>query len=447
MGMGPGLVITVRASRYEWAHRHAAPLIASVLTVVLGMDYVTLWPAVRSGRFGIFWAPSDLWGSYLGAVALVHGHLQSPFLGMVGSLLILAPAAAVGSAAHLEVGPNFAAFSAPTGWALMGPWMLGLSCSALFAFDAAARRLGIAKRRRIALGVVEAILLLNVTVGWGHPEDAVALALAVFAVLEVDSGRLVRGGWLLGAAVAVQPMAVLAVPALAVMTLDRDGRLAARDLLGRALGPYVVLLAPSLATHFTATLTWLVQQPNWPADNHATPFTSLAAHVAHSGGAVTAGPARAVGVLLGVGVAVCLARRADLERCLWAISAAFFWWAATDSVLDAYYTWPVLALGVVLAARWRWSAGAGAAALAVFATWFSDVRWHGAWTWWLVMVLLLAAMVGIGWYASNAEPREDPPSVTTSDSLSSGPGAATIPGVDTGPVRRHGRALVPPWTG
>ena len=62
--------------------------------------------------------------------------------------------------------------------------------------------------QRQGLGVVSAAAF------WGHPEDCIALALVLWAALGVDrqgADGLKRAGWLLGVAVACQPLAVLAV--------------------------------------------------------------------------------------------------------------------------------------------------------------------------------------------------------------------------------------------
>jgi len=447
MGMGPRASIAARATRYEWARRHRAPLIASVITMVVGMNYVVLWPAIDIGKWGIFYAPSDLWGSYLGAVAMVHGHFQSPFLGMVGSLLIEAPAAALGNALHLQVGPTYSLTTAPTAWALMGPWMLALSCTALFALDAAARRLGLSERRRIAFGVVEALLVLNTTAVWGHPEDSVAVGLVIFALLDADQGRLRRSGWLLGAAVAVQPLAILAVPAVAMLVDRRHGRGRIAQLVARSVIPYIALLVPPLVTKFSPTVRWLVQQPNWTRLNHPTPFSAFAAHINHSDATITAGPARLVGIALATGLAVVLCRHATFERCLWAAAAGFWVWAATDSVTDAYYWWPALALVVLLAARQRWTVGIGTAALAGFATWFSNLTWVGEWSWWAVMVSVVGAGVVIAWYTSNApvpQDRRTRPPRPASGAANAGHDASELVTVVPGPP---GTAIIPPWTG
>jgi hypothetical protein len=96
--------------------------------------------------------------------------------------------------------------------------MLILACIALFAGDALAERLGMARGPRGVLSLAEAVLLWNVAVLWGHPEDAVAVALGVYAIVFAIDGRFTGAGWLFGIALAVQPLVVVVFPVLLVMS-------------------------------------------------------------------------------------------------------------------------------------------------------------------------------------------------------------------------------------
>ncbi len=89
-----------------------------------------------------------------------------------------------------------------------------MAASVLFALDAVARRWGYSEARRFALSLVAGIGVVSAAVFWGHPEDCIALALVLWAALAVDRagvGGLHRAAWLLGLAVACQPLALLAV--------------------------------------------------------------------------------------------------------------------------------------------------------------------------------------------------------------------------------------------
>ena len=63
-----------------------------------------------------------------------------------------------------------------------------------------------------AAGAGRAGILWSVCARWGHPEDAVAVGLLLYAVLAQGNGRNAVAGWLAGAAVCVQPLVLLALP-------------------------------------------------------------------------------------------------------------------------------------------------------------------------------------------------------------------------------------------
>src|SRR5581483_6799564 len=100
-----------------------------------------------------------------------------------------------------------------------------------------------------------------------HPEDAVAVGLLLYAVMSLpgwhasgEAGRLRRASWLAGAAVAVQPLVLLAFPVLAVTVPPR--RLP--GFVARAALPSLVLLVPAAAANWTATVSRVAGQPNAP---------------------------------------------------------------------------------------------------------------------------------------------------------------------------------------
>ncbi len=173
------------------------------------------------------------------------------------------------------------------------PYVLLLSCMALFACDALARRLQVSRQRRAVITVLVAVLLWSVTVVYGHPEDAIAIALAVYALISAMDGRFTKAGWIFGAAVAFQPLVLLMVPVLIAMAGLRKGiALGIRSVL-----PSAVLLSVPLIANFSATFRELVDQPSFPNVNHATPWTALATRLGGHGSSLTvaAGPVRRVG--------------------------------------------------------------------------------------------------------------------------------------------------------
>src|SRR5262249_4105409 len=170
----------------------------------------------------------------------------------------------------------------PTVWLLAGPYQIAVSCVTLFAADAIAERLGVTLFKRAALAAAGAVTLWNVSVLWGHPEDAVAVGLLLYGVLALSE----RPAWLTGAAAAGQPLGLLALPVMLMLVEPR--RLA--GYLARAAAPSAVLLAAAAAANWSATTHAVTSQPNWPTVDHPTPWNSLAPHL--SGGGGPAGPGR-----------------------------------------------------------------------------------------------------------------------------------------------------------
>jgi hypothetical protein len=261
--------------------------------VCRGLLYLFVWGTVGRGTQSLWISPQGLWITYFASSQLAHGHIgdiyQSnvSFVEFPGILLSLAPLGALSNVFHttvLEVTRNgtlpaqgislHAAnipflnaqdfhFSGTTHvshpqWVeWVGPYALLLSCSALFAYDALAERLQVPRPRRLALCVAEAVLLWNVTVWWGHPEDAVAVALAIYALIFVLDERFVGAGWLFGAAVVFQPLVLLMLPVL----LAKAGRRYGIGFALRSVIPAAVLLAVPLIASFRVTLRpWSTNQ-------------------------------------------------------------------------------------------------------------------------------------------------------------------------------------------
>jgi hypothetical protein len=361
--------------------------------------------------------PDDLWGTLLAAQRLLHldlGGLYTRPTGLVappGAAMILVPVVALIDAAGLGLASPGVHNSHPGSWLVAGPYETILSATALFAADAVAERLGVSRPKRALLAAVEAVALWNVSVEWGHPEDTVAVALLLYGVLALAESRTGRSAWLVGAAAAVQPLVLLALPLIVVVLEPR--RLA--GYLTKVAAPGAVVIGAALAANWRATLNSVVEQPNWPAVDHATPWTALAPHMGH--GAVAAGPARAVSVMLACGLAVVLQRRwrwgehigdwptAALEELLWWTAVALALRCVFESVMVAYYLWPVLAVSLVASVR-RWSRLLSTAILASGITFVSQVSWHGHWAWWSVMVagLILTLCFARGAHATKARP-------------------------------------------
>src|SRR5258708_38796224 len=120
--------------------------------------------------------------------------------------------------------------------------------------------------------------------------------------------------------------------------------------LARAAAPGALLLAAAAAANGTATVHAVTSQPNWPGVDHPTPWNSLAPHLA--GGAVAAGPARAVTVLVACGCAVVAGRRwraarqagpwspETLQEVVWWAALALALRAVVAPVMGGFYQWP-----------------------------------------------------------------------------------------------------------
>jgi hypothetical protein len=383
--------------------RRLFPLLATAGLIAIEMISTT-WGADVIGRLG--WAlPNDLWGTLIAAGRLIHldvnGLYTQPtgLVGLPGAAVILAPVAAIASAAGLSLQPQSAQNLHPAVWLLAGPYEVALSAVVLFAADAIAEHLGVTRPRRALLAVAGAVALWNVSGRWGHPEDAVAVGLLLYGILALSRSRTGRSGWLTGAALAVQPLVLLALPI--ILVIIRPRRLAS-FLTGAAL-PSAVLVGVAAAANWTATFNAVTRQPNWPAIDHPTPWVSLAPHL--SNGAVAAGNFRILAILVACGCALVLRYRwrgprqtpgwsprtqeerstGSLEDLLWWTAVALALRSVFEPVMVAYYLWPTLAVALVVASSYR-SRLLAASVAAATVTGCSQIPLRGAWIWWVPMV-------------------------------------------------------------
>ncbi len=407
---GPALVV-----RRIW------PILATLGLIAVGMCTTVWWAPAVMGKTA-WWLPDDLWGTMVAANRMAHLDLSGLYTaptGLVsfpGAALILVPLTAVVDAAGMSLLSPGAQNPHPTTWLLAGPYMIAISSVALFAADALAERLGVTGWRRGLLAAGGAVALWNVSARWGHPEDAVAIGLFLYGVLALSKGRAGRAAWLVGAAVAVQPLVLLAVPVVAAAVRGRK----LPGFLLMAAVPSVVLVGAAALANFHATVAEVASQPNWPTVDHPTPWMFLAPHAAH--GAVSAGPARALTVLIACVCAVAVARRwrtardtgqwgpAELEDLLWWIAVALALRSVFEPVMVSYYVWPPLAVALIAASRsWRRLIATAVAAGAV--TFLSQATWHGRWAWWAPLVAglvltLLAARVALPVRRTGLRPAE-----------------------------------------
>jgi hypothetical protein len=401
------------------AGRRVFPLIASGGLIVVGM-LTTTWGSALIGRSE--WAlPYDLWGTLIATTRLAHGNiggLYAPPTGLIslpGAAVILLPCAAVITALHLSLAIPGPANLHPAVWLLAGPYQMALSCVTLFAADALAERIGVPRWRRALLTVASVGILWSVSARWGHPEDAVAVGLLLYAVLAQDRGRVTRAGWLAGAAVCVQPLVLLALPVLvAVLPWRRMAPFAVR-----AAVPSAVLLGAAAIANWHDTYTSVTSQPDSPVINHPTLWTSLAPRLADHN--VAAGPFRLATILLAclcaVAVRRCWYARGDGSRAPrtgewpgtgeWpaGMLAGILWWVAFtlalrsffEPVMVSYYPWPPMAVALIPAAALGWTRLTAAGLLAGGLTAAAQGPSHAAWIWWAPLVAGLVVLLALAW--------------------------------------------------
>ena len=382
-----------------WPARRVLPLLATVGLLLIGMCSTIWWGPAMIGKTA--WSlPLDFWGTLEAAHRLLHLHpggLYTQPTGLIslpGAVVILLPLAAVIDVSGLSLALQSAANPQPAVWLLAGPYEIALSAVALFAADAIAEHLGLDRRRRAVLATVEAVALWSVSVRWGHPEDAVSIGLFLYAILALARSRRRGAAWLAGAAIAIQPLVLLAVPVVAMTLPPRRSP----GFLLRAAAPAAVTLAAAATANWSATYAAVTSQPNSPTINRPTPWESLAPHL--SGGVVAAGPARILAILAACGCGAVAGRRWHAARIAdWdhETLTGVLWWSAlalalrcvVEPVVVSYYLWPAVAVALVAAAR-TWSRLIPTALAATALTFASQIAWHGVWTWWAPMMVLLA---------------------------------------------------------
>lgn len=406
----------------RWLVGRAWPICVTLLLVAIGMAYSLCWGSLV--HHSSYWVtPGDLWGTYFAAHFVQWGYLGGVYTaggGLVsfpGITVVLAPCAWFTGLLHLSSSyPKM--LPHPTAWLVLGPYEILVSSTALFALDRLVRDLGVVSWRRGALCFLQGVLLFGVSVIWGHPEDALAVALVTWALCAALRDRFAAAGWLAGIAVAVQPLVVLALPVLVLRFPPRRwGALALRIAL-----PALALLATPLISNFTPTWRAITVQPNFPGIDHPTPWLvfarrlpPIAAHhvtvIKRVGGrfvstttravgqsVVAAGPLRSAAVVM-AGVIALMAwwrKRAWFTsplNAIWLVTLAFALRIFFEPVMDPYYMWPPLAIAVVLAAAKRSPSrlavvGVLSIALSAFAYWHVS-----PWIYWTPLVVGLGVIL------------------------------------------------------
>lgn len=380
--------------RPGWAGRHAPPLAAFALGLAAAAAFSFGWgPLVR--HHGFWLVPGDIWATLRSAHFVGWGDLGGVYgagtglVALPGFAILLAPVAMLCGALGLSEAFPYA-IPHPTAWFLVGPFSLAMNGVALLAIDALALRMGCGRGRRWGVAAAGAVVLWPATAIWGHPEDVLALALAAYALLALSSGRRGASAWLLSAAVAVQPLALLVVPAV----LGWVGRRMAAQMAARIAVFPAALVAIVLAADPSQSWHALFDQPNFPRVDWATPWVALSPQLAR--GVVAAGPARLVAVAAAILAGVHVARRPrSLESLVWMAGLALGARCWFEAVMVPYYVVPAAAL--LVAAAWARGRGDGfaAAAVAVALTVTSEWRF-GPWPYWVVTSGLLGLLCWLG---------------------------------------------------
>jgi hypothetical protein len=114
-------------------------------------------------------------------------------------------------------------------------------------------------------------------------------------------------------------------------------------------------------------------------------------------GAVAAGPARALAILLACGCALVVWHRWRVTRQIAEWSPEFLsellWWVAAvlgircvfEPVMVAYYLWPALAVALITASG-TWPRLIATSLAVVTLTFLSGTGWRGPWIWWGAMI-------------------------------------------------------------
>ena len=390
----------------SWVDERSAPVAATAIVVAAGLAYTIVWTALS--RHG-WQSVSDLWNSAEIGLAVGHGHwaavygpgsqIDSP----PGFEYVLAPFMALGHGLGLrtpaEIHHGYFGF-----WLCLAAFATLSASSVLFALDAIARRWGFSDARRLALSVVTGIGVGSAVVFWGHPEDCLSLALVLWAALAVErdgSAGLARAGWLLGFAVALQPLALLAVAPV----VARFGWRALPGVTCRIAVPSVIVVLPELLADRARTLHQIVDQPFLPRDESSTPFSHVARDLGH--GMYSGGTLRLVATIAAVALGWLACRhRHDLQTVLFVMALAFTIRVALESELLGFYFFPVIAICLLLTMRTGWTRFEWCTALALACIALGNRREHAIALWWPAIIATTVAMVALA-YAGTSDPTAD----------------------------------------
>ncbi len=381
-----------------WVGARTVPVMVTAFLAVAAAAYSFYW--LVAARHG-WQSYSDLWNSAGLALNIGHGHFASVYTpssyldSPPGLEFVLAPIMVIGHA--LGLGTTEAQSSTKIFGVILSGVATAMAASALFALDAVARRWDYSEARRLALAVVAGVGVVSAAAFWGHPEDCISLAFVLWAALAVErrgAEGLRQAGWLLGVAVACQPLALLAVAPVVARARWRDLGAAA----WRFAVPILVVVVPELLATPARAFHALVDQPFYPPTESTTPFSHLARYLGH--GMYSGGTLRLVATVAAVvlGWAACR-RRHDLPFVLFVMTLAFTLRVLFESELLGFYFFPVVALCLLLSLRRGWARFDVCAAVSLVNVALGNRRVHDIVFWWPAMMATVLVLLALA-YAS-----------------------------------------------
>jgi hypothetical protein len=419
-----------------WWRVHIWPVSGMIVLLVAGMAYTLFWyPVVK--HVGAWNTPADIWSTFRDAHYVIWNgegqvyNANTNFVTFPGIAVLLSPIAEIQQAFHLS--ESFPVYLyKPTAWYVLGPVDMLCGGVLLFPLDAIARRLSLTNGRRALATFLVTVLIFPVVVFWGHPEDTLALALGLYALLKAYDRKWLHSAAFFALAVVFQPLILLIVPiALAYVPFKKW------PAFGTVMAiPTALLLIPPLIQEWNPTIYAIFKQPNFPTIDHATPWLGLApvlsrpewgtAFTVHysksahkfvwgpvrvlAGEVVAAGPGRTIALVLACLVGVWVARRKPpLAEVIWWAAFALALRCLFESVMDPYYLVPTLVLVVVVAfnaGKVRFVLTLAAAAVCTKTSY-----WHvGEWKYYLFVSVSLLAALAFSWPRQRTREPKDPES-------------------------------------
>jgi hypothetical protein len=385
----------LRDAVFEAFGRRKIALGVSLLAVVGAMAFSMVDSSLLHGSGQWFESSyNDFWRNWADSAYLTfsggYGHLY-----VLDRTLETAPAIQVLMApiARLAFGlsfpdPNTVLY--PQAYWVAGPLLFALMAIPICAGDRWLECMGVTDgRRRLAVLGTMAVTLPPIVLD-GHAEDLVALGAMLYGLVAAQENRSRAAGYWIGAAIAFQLFAVLAIP-ITLVLLKRRGWLGA--IVPMVLIPLAFLIVP-LIGDFSATVHQLVHQTVYDDLGYISPTWNLDPGV----GAFV----RGLIVLAAVPAALVLRRslpaspETTANMVIWTV-AVLFSLRVFEPELVPYFLAPALALLPLSAARGSWWRLGAACLVAVWLNWWVHVAVNARWSLWLVLIGQLAVLCWLGW--------------------------------------------------